>query len=212
MVRIFSQFAASSCVDSRSEISREMYHARLSGVPNDVALNHCGQSGTEHFVCISSADGTDYAVTVKFRVHELRRWNRFRSNCSVCTQITDGSQAVHTWRIDLFSMVDATARREPFQPVLARATLSGSFRTTYFARNCARSSWSLMYAVWSPYVYSPCCARSSWSLMYAVWSPYVYSPWVHTLDEWKGTIPLTRPAITSRTRGSTLRVYYLSVI
>ena len=55
-----------------------MYHARLSGVPNDVALNHCGQSGTDHFVCISSADGTDYAVTVKFRVHELRRWNRFR--------------------------------------------------------------------------------------------------------------------------------------
>ena len=45
-----------------------MYHARLSGVPNDVALNHCGQSRTEHFVCISSADGTDYAVTVKFRV------------------------------------------------------------------------------------------------------------------------------------------------
>ena len=56
-----------------AKISREIYHARLSGVPNDVALNHCGQSGTEHFVCISSADGTDYAVTVKFRMHELRR-------------------------------------------------------------------------------------------------------------------------------------------
>ena len=66
-----------------AEISREMYHARLSGVPNDVALNHCGKSETEHFVCISSADGTDYAVTVKFRVYELRRWNRFRGNCSV---------------------------------------------------------------------------------------------------------------------------------
>ena len=36
----------------KPKISREMYHARLSGVPNDVALNHCGQSGTEHFVCI----------------------------------------------------------------------------------------------------------------------------------------------------------------
>ena len=58
-----------------------MYHAQLSGVPNDVALNHCGQSGTEHFVCISSADGTDYAVTVK----------NF-----VCTSFADGTDSAVT--------------------------------------------------------------------------------------------------------------------
>ena len=75
--RFFSARVSLSLAHER-EISREMYHARLSGVPNDVARNHCGQSGTEHFMCISSADETDYAVTVKFRVHELRRWNRFR--------------------------------------------------------------------------------------------------------------------------------------
>ena len=43
------------------EIRREMNHARLSGVPNGVALNHSGQAGTE-------------------RVHQLRRRNRFRRN------------------------------------------------------------------------------------------------------------------------------------
>ena len=48
------------------EISREIYHARLSGRPNYVALNRSGQSGTERFVCISFADGTDSAVTVMY--------------------------------------------------------------------------------------------------------------------------------------------------
>ena len=52
----------------RSEIRREMNHARLSGVPNGLALNHSGQSGTERFVCISCADGTQSTVTITFRV------------------------------------------------------------------------------------------------------------------------------------------------
>ena len=50
----------------KPEITRVMNHAGLSGVPNGVALNYSGQSSTERFVCISCADGTDSAVTVKF--------------------------------------------------------------------------------------------------------------------------------------------------
>ena len=60
-------FSVSSCERLYApEIRREMNHARLSGVPNGVTLNHNGQAGTERFVCISCADGTDSAVTVVY--------------------------------------------------------------------------------------------------------------------------------------------------
>ena len=68
-------------------------------VPNDVALNHSGQSRTERFVCISCADGKDFAVTVKFRVHELRRWNRFRGNCSVYLDYRRLASGAHVRRM-----------------------------------------------------------------------------------------------------------------